>query len=548
MADGRDDPQQGIESVPVEGTEAVHQQHPKVIMGEYENKQDISHVEQVLSASDDLAKDNMDITRVDKEIQAYAAHSQVEIDDATNTRLKRMIDRRILVVMICTYFLQALDKGTMSFSAIMGIKDDAHLKDGQKYSWLTTCIYIAVLIVEYPTNWIIQRVPLGKYLGINICLWGMILALHSVCKNFTGLVIVRTLLGIFEACCQPIFVTLSSMWYKREEQAATVTYWYMMNGAQQIVGGLLAYCFTLIGADKVLKSWQALFLAYGCISIIWGLFVIWWMPDSPMRAKCFSEEDKRLMVERLRSNQTGIQNRKFHAYQMWEAFRDPQMWCYCAVQIFTTLPTSGLGAFFSIVVLSFNFTVLQTQLLAMVLGGYIIVVLLSSAWLVNRFKQNTIVMLCFIIPSFIGTIVLMTVENTTLPTKVGLLISYYITLSFWSAQTLTLSMVSRNIAGQTKKSTVVAATFVSWAAGNAIGPQVFLDRDAPRYHIAWSVHLACYACMVSAVIYLRFHLKRENAKKDKLLAEAGLSAADPTLIHAFEDKTDRENLNFRYVY
>lgn len=117
-----------------------------------------------------------------------------------------------------------------------------------------------------------------------------------------------------------------------------------------------------------------------------------------MRAKCFTEEDKRLMVERLRSNQTGIQNRKFHAYQMWEAFRDPQMWCYCAVQMFTTLPTSGLGAFFGIIVSSFDFTVLQTQLLAMVLGAYIIVVLLSSAWLVNKFKQNTIVMLCFIIP------------------------------------------------------------------------------------------------------------------------------------------------------
>lgn len=71
--------------------------------------------------------------------------------------------------------------------------------------------------------------------------------------------------------------------------------------------------------------------------------------------------------------------------------------------------------------------------------------------------------------SFIGTIVLITVENTTLSTKVGLLISYYITMSFWSAQTLTLSMVSRNIAGATKKSTVVAATFISWAAGNAIG-------------------------------------------------------------------------------
>lgn len=71
--------------------------------------------------------------------------------------------------------------------------------------------------------------------------------------------------------------------------------------------------------------------------------------------------------------------------------------------------------------------------------------------------------------SFAGTIVLMTVVNSNTATKAGMLVSYYITLSFWSAQTLTLSMVSRNIAGATKKSTVIAATFVSWAVGNAIG-------------------------------------------------------------------------------
>ncbi|KAJ5577535.1 uncharacterized protein N7459_006499 [Penicillium hispanicum] len=540
MAHNEPQSQHGLESEPV-------QSHP-VEMTDYKIQGDTSHVERVLSPPDDLQKEDMDFSRVDKEIQIYASRGRVEVDEQTNKRLKRMIDRRVLVVMICTYFLQALDKGTMSFSSIMGIKTDAHLQDGQKYSWLTTCIYIAVLVVEYPTNWIIQRVPVAKYLGINICLWGMILAMHAACHNFTGLVTVRTLLGIFEACCQPIFVLLSSMWYKREEQAATVTYWYMMNGAQQIVGGLLAYCFTLIGGDKVLKSWQALFLAYGCLSVLWGLFVIWYMPDSPMRAKCFAEEDKHLMVERLRSNQTGIQNKQFRAYQMWEAFRDPQTWCYCSIQIFTTLPTSGLGAFAGIIMTSFNFTTLQSQLLAMVLGFYIIVILLTSAWLVKKYQQNLLVMLGFVIPSYIGTIVLMTVKNTTLSTKVGLLISYYITLSFWSAQTLCLSMVSRNIAGQTKKATVVAATFVSWAAGNAIGPQVFLDWDAPRYHIAWSVHLACYACMTAAVVFLRFYLIRQNKKKDGMLAAAGVDAADPNLVHAFEDKTDQENMNFRYIY
>ncbi|PKX93453.1 putative 2-ketogluconate transporter [Aspergillus novofumigatus IBT 16806] len=500
---------------------------------------DINHVERVLS--DGLIKDEADYSRMDRDLQEYVARGQVDVDEATSKRLKRMIDRRVLIIMIFTYFLQALDKGTLSFASIMGIRTDLHLQNGQKYSWLTTCIYIAVLVVEYPTNWIIQRVPIAKYLGINICLWGTVLALHAVSKNFTHMVVLRTLLGIFEACCQPTFVLLSSMWYKRDEQAATVTYWYMMNGGQQIVGGLLAYCFSLIGKDKAIHSWQALFITYGVISVIWGLFVIFWMPDSPMRAKCFSEEDKHLMVERVRANQTGMQNKKFRAYQMWEAFRDPQMYCYCAIQIFTTLPTSGLGAFANIIISGFKFTVLQTQLLAMVLGFYIIIVLLSSAWLVKKTGQNLLVMLAFVIPSYVGTIVLMTVVNKNMATKVGLLISYYITLSFWSAQTLCLSMVSRNIAGATKKSTVVAATFVSWAVGNSIGKR-------PRYFIAFGVHLGCYVCLTLAIIFLRFWLVLQNKRKARVLEEKGLSAADNNLTHAFEDRTDQENLHFRYIY
>lgn len=104
-----------------------------------------------------------------------------------------------------------------------------------QYSWLTTCIYIAVLIVEYPTNWMIQRVPIAKYLSINIVLWSATLALHAACTNFGSILAVRTLLGIFEAVCQPSFLVMSSMWYKREEQAQTVTYWYMVSQQHRVL-------------------------------------------------------------------------------------------------------------------------------------------------------------------------------------------------------------------------------------------------------------------------------------------------------------------------
>lgn len=142
----------------------------------------------------------------------------------------------------------------------------------------------------------------------------------------------------------------------------------------------------------------------------------------------------------------------------------------------------------------------------------------------------------------------MTVVNKNKGTQVGLLISYYICCSFWAAQTLGLAMVSRNIGGQTKKTVVVTMTFVSWAAGNAIGPQVFLTWNAPRYFIAFAVHLGCYALLVLVLIFLRFYLIAQNEKRDALAAAGIRQAADDDLVHAFDDLTDRENPNFRYIY
>lgn len=80
--------------------------------------------------------------------------------------------------------------------------------------------------------------------------------------------------------------------------------------------------------------------------------------------------------------------------------------------------------------------------------------------------------------SFIGTICLMTVPLHTRSQHVGLLISYYITFSFWSAQTLALSLISRNIAGQTKKAVAISVNFIIWSTGNAVGE--FVPPPPPK--------------------------------------------------------------------
>jgi hypothetical protein len=56
---------------------------------------------------------------------------RVDVDEPTSRRLKKLIDRRVLTIMVATYLVQALDKGTLSFTSIMGILDDTHLHGTQ---------------------------------------------------------------------------------------------------------------------------------------------------------------------------------------------------------------------------------------------------------------------------------------------------------------------------------------------------------------------------------------------------------------------------------
>jgi len=49
----------------------------------------------------------------------------------------------------------------------MGINKDAHLV-GQDYSWLGTILYMGVLFGEYPTNLLLQKLPVAKYLAFNV--------------------------------------------------------------------------------------------------------------------------------------------------------------------------------------------------------------------------------------------------------------------------------------------------------------------------------------------------------------------------------------------
>ena len=62
------------------------------------------------------------------------------LDDATNKRLLRKIDLHIMPLMCIVYGLNYLDKTTLSYANVMGLKKSLDLK-GDDYQWLGSMFY-----------------------------------------------------------------------------------------------------------------------------------------------------------------------------------------------------------------------------------------------------------------------------------------------------------------------------------------------------------------------------------------------------------------------
>ena len=91
----------------------------------------IEPLDEISNVREDYKKVALSAKRLDPEVAKYATGNTQLISDPEDRRLKRLIDQRVLVVMVFTYFLQTLDKGTVSFASIMGFPKDLNLQGQQ---------------------------------------------------------------------------------------------------------------------------------------------------------------------------------------------------------------------------------------------------------------------------------------------------------------------------------------------------------------------------------------------------------------------------------
>jgi hypothetical protein len=87
-----------------------------------------------------------------------------------------------------------------------------------------------------------------------------------------------------------------------------------------------------------------------------------------------------------------------------------------------------------------------------------------------------------------------------------------------------LSWSANNIAPSSKRSVALALLISVGNMGALIGSNIYLAQEAPKYPTGFGASLGFLCCGILAAIVLRVAYARENARREKMLAELGEDA------------------------
>ena len=177
--------------------------------------------------------------------------------------------------------------------------------------------------------------------------------------------------------------------YTKREQAFRTGIWFSFNGWAQIYGGLIAYGIA-VGAREhgaLLEPWKIVFLATGLFTAAVGVLFFFIVPDSQLNAWFLNKNDRRLAVERIRSNEQGVGNKHWKFYQFKEALLDPLTWMLFFYSLVADIPNGGITNFFSQLIASFGYSDEQSLLYGTP-GGAVEVVTITGTYLVGRHMRS----------------------------------------------------------------------------------------------------------------------------------------------------------------
>jgi MFS family permease len=133
-----------------------------------------------------------------------------------------------------------LDRGNIANALTDNFFEDVGITQNQ-FNVGQQMLSLGIVLFEIPSNMILYRVGPGKWLTLQLFLFGTVSTFQAFMNNYGSFVATRFLLGITESGFIPGGLWTLSTWYTRKETAKRVMFFYFGNQFGQASSKLLAY-------------------------------------------------------------------------------------------------------------------------------------------------------------------------------------------------------------------------------------------------------------------------------------------------------------------
>jgi MFS family permease len=177
------------------------------------------------------------------------------------------------------FFCLQLDRGNIANAITDNLMEDVGITQDQ-FNVGQQMLSLGIVLFEIPSNMILYRVGPGKWLTLQLFLFGTVSTFQSFQSSYGSFIVCRFLLGITESGFIPGGLWTLSTWYTRAETAKRVMFFYFGNQLGQASSKLLAYGILHMRGVAGKPGWFWLFVIMGIFTVFSGIILGIFLPDS----------------------------------------------------------------------------------------------------------------------------------------------------------------------------------------------------------------------------------------------------------------------------
>lgn len=211
---------------------------------------------------------------------------------------------RLITFLFILFVFSFLDRINIGFAALTMGKDIG--LDATSFGLAMTLFYVTYLIAGIPSNVMLSIVGARRWIAIIMVAWGLASTATMFATGPTSLYILRMIVGLTEAGFLPGILLYLTYWFPSFFRArANALFIIAMPFTAAFGSAVSGYILNMDGIWG-LAGWQWLFFLEGFPCVILGVFVWYYLVDSPDKAKWLTEREKVVLKEMIEQDKLSL--------------------------------------------------------------------------------------------------------------------------------------------------------------------------------------------------------------------------------------------------